>query len=407
MAPKFFYKARDRKGALIHGEIEAADVWLARKSIAKLNLTVLDLQRFNLKAIKKKLIALRDHYIESITLEEKLFLIGQLEMGFSVGIPILQVLNLIQTDVINETIRKLLQEVIEDISQGETLHASFAKHPTLFDATVIGLIKTGEASGELEQVLGRISKMLEQKAENKAKIKSATFYPKLVVSVMVIVTGVVVYFVIPKIKSTLISMGSDLPPITKFVVGTSDFVLGYWYLILAAAFVAYEVFSRWVKTEKGRLMFDTWKLKAPVFGKLFLYLELNNFCVILDLLISSGLPLLEALETLKEAQNNENIRRDIQTSQEVISRGGTIAEGLGESKYFPASFRNLISIGEETGRIQPILQRLGRYYQVQINYRLDNLAKLLEPILLAIIFGMVTVLALAIFLPVWKLSSPK
>jgi type II secretory pathway component PulF len=370
-----------------------------------MNVSLIEVKRFDLAMIRPRLTALRQHYFESISLEEKLFLIGQLETGFSVGIPILQVIQMIEKDVQNPEIVRILGEIRNDVSQGESLHSAFSKHPTLFDPATIGLIKVGEESGELEQVLGRVSKMLDQKATNRAKIKSATFYPKLVVGVMVIVVFVVVTFVIPKIRAVIVSMGGELPFVTRMVVGASDFALRWGWALAIAALLAREAFVRWVRTDAGRLRFDTWKLKAPVFGKLYLFLEINNFCVVLDLLIGSGLPLMDALVTVRGVQDNENIRRDIDSARAAIARGGSLADGLSESRWFPSSFRSLIAIGDETGRMQSILQRMGRYYQVQVDYRLENLSKLLEPILLAIIFGMVTILALAIFLPVWKMSS--
>ena len=403
--PKFYYQAKDRKGVVVDGAIRAENKWLARKSLNKLNLIVLEVNRFNLKIMIEELKAWVERTTQRVSMEELMVLLSQMETAISVGIPVVQMLHLLQKDLKNKYLKKTLEEISEDITQGGTLHAAFAKHRTIFDPTVTGLLKTGEVSGKLEETLGRITQMIDQQAKNRAKVKSAVFYPKIVVFVMVVVLFVLVYFIIPKLKDFLAGLGTDLPPITQFVVGTSNFFVSYWYLMLALGFGIRYFFNRWTSTPQGKMAFDRFKLKLPLFGTIFIHLELNNFCVILELMISSGLSLMEALETLKESQRNEVFKEALAKCQAEIAKGGSLIQGMEGSEVFPSTFTNLLGIGEEAGRLVPVLQRLGRYYQIQIDYQLDNLSKLIEPVLLFIIFGMVLVIALAVMLPIWKMSS--
>ncbi|MBU6152762.1 MAG: type II secretion system F family protein [Bdellovibrionales bacterium] len=402
---KFYYRARNRKGELVEGSVRADNEWLARKDLARQNLIPLEIGRFNLRLIFNDANGSVERLTQRVSLEEKITLLGQIEMGISVGIPIMQMFTMLQGEVQNKRLRAVLGQIILDITDGGTLHGAFAKHPDVFDPTIIGLIKTGEVTGKLDETLGRITQLLEQEAENRAKVKSAMYYPKIVAFAMVVVVLVMVYFVIPKIKQFLKNFNSDLPPITQFVVGTSDFFIHYWYAIFGVCFAAYLGFKKAIQTTRGKLWFDSTILKLPAVGKVLLYLELNNFCVILELLLSSGIPLLESLETLKGSQKNQLFKNALGDFQMEISKGGSLAKGMDRHPVFPHTLRSMINIGEETGRISPVLKRLGRYYHVQLNYLLGNLSKALEPILLFMVFICVLILALAVFLPIWKMNA--
>jgi len=402
---KFYYRARNRKGDVIEGSVRADSEWLARKDLSRQGLVPLSISRFNLKVLFSEANSSIETLTRRVTLEEKITLMSEIEMGISVGIPIMQMFTFLQAEVRNPRLKQALSQIVVDITDGGTLHGAFSKHPDIFDPTLIGLIKTGEVTGKLDETLARITQLLEQESENAAKVKSAMYYPKIVMGAMIFVVLVMVYFVIPKIKLFLKNFNSDLPPVTLFVVGVSDFFIHYWYAILALAFLFRFAFIKWHQTSRGRRQFDRIILKLPAVGQVLLFLELNNFCVILELLVSSGIPLLDSLETLKASQKNVLFKSALSDFQVEIARGGSLTKGMEKHEIFPHTVRNLISIGEETGRLSPILKRLGRYYQIQLNYMLDNLSKAIEPILLFMIFVCVLILALAVFLPIWKMNS--
>jgi type II secretory pathway component PulF len=291
------------------------------------------------------------------------------------------------------------------VTQGSSLHLAFEKHPYVFESIYIGLIRTGEVTGRLGDTLLRLGSMLEQQTSNRAKIKSAVFYPKIVLGFMGVVVLVVVYFVVPKLKAFLNSLGQDLPLITQLVVKTSDFFISYWYLVLLGGAAIYFSFKAYAATPGGRRRVDRIKLKLPVFGSLFMNLELNNYCALLDLLLSSGMTLFESFEVLKATQSNQIIRDEIDRCGRVIQKGGSLGEGLRTSKIFPISFVAMLAIGEESGMLPKVLQKMSKSYQNLVEYQLNNLSKMIEPLLLAVIFVMTGILALAIFLPIWKMSS--
>ena len=406
---KFYYRARDQKGSIVEGAIQAENAWLAKKSLIKTNLVVLNLNRFDLRIFWSECKSLFNKFLnkftERVKLEEKLVLMSQLETGISIGIPVVQMFQLLQRDLENQFLKSALAEITENVTEGSTLHDAFSKHPQVFNPTVLGLVKTGEVSGKLEESLGRISQMIEQQAKNQAKVKSAIFYPKIVMFVLVVVFIIAVYFLIPKLKEFLSGYGADLPPITQFVIGISDAFVSYWYIIVVALTGLYFAFKSYISHPVRKIKYDRLKLKLPLFGKIFLLIELNNLCVVLDLLIQSGVPLIDALKILKETQRNDVFKLALTSAVDIIARGGSLSSGLNDSTIFPSTFRNMLNVGEESGRLEPILNRMGRYYQTQIDYQLDNLSKLIEPLLLFFIFGMVLVLALALLLPIWKMNK--
>jgi MSHA biogenesis protein MshG len=402
---RYYYEARNRKGEIVRASIVAESEWIARKSLARMNLIPLKLGRFLPKVMWAELSSNVENLSTQVTLEEKITLMNQIEMGISVGIPILQMLHFLQADVRNRRLRDALEQITADITEGGTLHGAFARHPDIFDSPTVGLIKTGEISGKLDETLSRITKLLEQQAETRAKVKSATFYPKIVLGTLIVVIGVLVYVVIPKIKEFLKTLGSDLPPITKAVVAFSDFFVHRWWMVLAIMLTGYVCFQKLMTIPRYRASFHRFVLRIPVLGQVFLCIELNNFCVLLELLMSSGIPLIESLETLKGSHRNLTFRNALTTLQEEIHKGGTLTAGMEQEPVFPRTLRNLVSIGEETGRLPAILSRIGRYYQVQLNHLLENLSKAIEPILLFLVFGAILLIALAVFLPIWKMNS--
>lgn len=402
---KFYYKGIDASGTAVNGVVDAADSWLARKELSKLDLRGLEVHQSAGREYFTRMLANAKTIGDTVSVEERLIFLSQLETGLAVGIPILQLLDIIEVEVRHEGLRAALRSVGKDLAQGSSLHEAFARHPKYFDETFVGLVRTGEASGQLEKVLGQLFRLTEQSAENRARIRSALFYPVIVLVVLVVVVFAICYFVIPKIKTFLSAFGQDLPLITRVVVATSDFLLRYGVLVALAGMGLWWLFQQWLATPLGRLRAHRWALKVPVLGPFLLQVELNNFCVVLDLLLGSGIPLSDGLEMLQRSQSNQVVRDDLARTRELVLGGSSLKAAIGAGNVFPRSLVSLIGVGEEAGRIPEVLRRMARHYQLQIDHRLQNLPKLIEPILLAVIFVFVLILALAVFLPIWQMSS--
>ena len=398
------YRARDKRGQLLTGSVDAMDPKEAKRLVAVQGLIPLDVKEaggFSLPSFRSK----AKFGQSKVKIDDLLVFNRQMQIVYSVGIPIVGGLEMIHEQTTSPRMKRAIGQITEDIKQGTSLFEAMSKHSDIFDSIYLNLVKVGEATGDLENLLGRASDMTEERASQRAKVKSATFYPKMVLGFMSLVLLVVVYFVLPKLKGFFTGFGAKLPPITVFVMGVSDFFVSYWYLVAAVAAGAYFGFKAFAATPKGRRLIDSWILKTPIFGPLMLQIEMNTFCVILEILIKSGVTITDSFRLVSESMTNTLVMRDIDACRKSIEKGGSLGAGFRSSKVFPPFVTNLISIGEEGGSLPVVLNRIAAYYKMQVDHKLNNLSKLIEPVLLFMIFGLVLVIALAVFMPMWSMGS--
>jgi type II secretory pathway component PulF len=404
--PAFRYRARDKTGALVKGKVEAPSPLEAKRILTGRQLAVLDVGTSPFDQLLDLAAALSARLPGGkVSLEEMIVFNRQLQTSYSVGLSVLQALNLISEQTQSETLRKVLLAVIADLSEGRSLHDAMARHPKVFDFVYLSAIKAGESSGRLDEILEMLSVSAEQRMENTAKVKSAIFYPKIVLGGIVVVMIVVMTFVIPKFEDFYGKFGGHLPPLTIFVVGVSKFFQSYWYLLLALGATGYFVAQRFVSTERGRALFHATLLKLPIFGPILLQYDLLTFSTVLRLMLASGIPIVESLGIVRDSLSNQVLRNEIEGLRREVESGADLSRGFRESKVFPKMVGNLIAVGEEGGKVEEVLAKVTSYYKVQLDYRLNNLSKAIEPFFLLLIFGMVLVLVLAIFLPIWKMSQ--
>jgi type II secretory pathway component PulF len=342
---------------------------------------------------------------QSVKLEELLIFNRQFQTIYAMGVPLIKGLSLIEDQVENPYFKLVLQKIIADVNNGDALEIAFARHPKVFDSTYVNLLKAGEASGKLEQILERLSLLSEQRAENRERIRSALLYPKMVLVVLSIAFLTIVYFVLPKLKDFYSKFNAQLPPITRGMMAFSDFMVHTWYIALAIVCVAAYLARRYLSSPEGRRAWHRVQLKLPIFGILIRQIETNSFCGVLELLVAGGVPIIEALTLTRESLTNEVFKTEVERFKNEVEQGGSIAKGLSASPVFPRMVGNLIAVGEEVGALESALARISQYYRLQISHKIANLSKTLEPLLLVVIFGAVLLLALGIFLPIWKMSS--
>ncbi len=402
----FRYRARDRAGKLVTGTIEAETTIEAKRILAGRSLAVLDVGTSPFDRLHEQWEKLKVHLPGgSISLEEMIVFNRQLQTSYSVGLSVLQALSLISEQTQSETLRKVLEEVIADLTEGHSLHDALSRHPGVFDFVYLSAIKAGESSGRLDEILEMLSTSAEQRMENTAKVKNAIFYPKIVFLGILVVLVVVITFVIPKFEAFYGKFGGQLPPITIFVLTVSKFFQSYWWAMLIVGGASYYLSNRFVNTEKGRALFHSAMLKTPVFGPIMLQYDLLTFSSVLRLMLSSGIPIVESLGIVRDSLSNQVLKNEIEGFRKEVEGGGDLSGGFRKSKVFPKMVGNLISVGEEGGKVEEVLGKITSYYKVQLDYRLNNLTKAIEPFFLMLIFGLVLVLVLAIFLPIWKMSQ--
>ena len=401
----YYYRARDKKGNAVANAVEAADLPEARKIIYNLGLLPIEISDKKNEGIDQKIQQFIKSLGERVEIADLLVFTRQFQTIYRVGAPLIKGLQLICAQTQNPYFKECLGKIIDDLNNGKSMEESFSKYPKIFDTTYVSLVKAGETSGTLDTVLDNICSMISQTSENKEAIKSAMFYPKIVLGIMAIVFLVIVYFVIPKTKSFYDKFEGELPLATRMVTGVSDFFIKYWYFVFGIAGSLYYAFKKYAETPNGERTISKLILKAPIFGPLFSMIETNTFCSIYRLLLDGGVPVVDALLLVKGAMKNKVYQEEVDMMIKAVVDGNQISSHLTRSKVFPPLVGGLVEVGEETGSLSPILENISGYYSVLIKHRLSNLSKMIEPILMAIIFAGVLVLALSVFMPMWQMTK--
>ena len=327
----------------------------------------------------------------------------QLATLSSAGVPLTRALFTIERQLTNPFFAGTVREIREDIEGGGVLSGAIKKHPRVFPELYSSMVEAGEAGGILDDVLGRLAFMLEKGAENRSKVKSATLYPKIVVFAIVAAVVILMYFVIPRFAALYASFKTALPLPTRILIAASNFFTSYWYVIAFLTATVIAVFKIYTSTESGRLNWDRLALKVPVFGPIIKKAILSRFARLLGALYKSGLPILQSLDIVSRAVDNKLISNEILSIETEVRAGKPLSELMASSRHFPPMVVQMVSIGEETGNLDEMLEKTAQYYDQEVDSAIRNLTTALEPILLSFLFGMVLFLALAIFLPMWDM----
>lgn len=398
---KFSYKARNANGTLVEGFLEADDV-----PSLKLKLSEQGMIPISVSTSTASLgLTFRLMFKKSVKPQEVVLFTKQFSTLFKAGMGMEIILATLAKQTNNQTMKDALEMIKSDIQQGASLSKSFGKHPTIFDDLYINMLASGEEAGILEEVLAQLSELLEKDFAMRKGIKSAMLYPKIVITVLVGASAILMTFVVPKFMEIFNQLGAELPLPTRIMIWASDFLRNYFLLIIAGGIAAKFAYNRYYATPRGRYRVDKAVFKMPVFGTLALKVANARFSNILACLYRSGLPVTKALHITGSTIGNEAFMHDVRVLQSDVEKGNNMADSMRKLKYFSPVLVEATSIGEKTGSLDGMLTSIGNHYDMEINHMIKNLTTLIEPILLVLIFGMVTVFALAIFLPIWGMSS--
>ena len=391
----YIYRARSRNGKLVVGQIEAASMLAAEKNVE-------NLQLIPLSVVEKSSISMNELIpsFQSISKKDIIIFSRQLATLYQSGVPIGKSLTSLIEFTRNKKFKIVLQEVKDDLESGQTLAKSLNNHPKIFSEIYVNMVEVGESTGLLYDVLVRIALLMEKEMAIKAKVKSATFYPKLVITAIIIATAVLIGFVIPKFAMLYSSFNVPLPLETRILVAISNFFVNFWYIMLAIFAALIISVKLYLNSVGGRLWWDEYKLKIPIFGSIFYKSMMGQFTRIFGLLFQSGIPVNRAFELIRNAVDNKYFTKKIDELQEEITKGKSITQSFIDSKIFSPIIIQMVSVGEETGHIDEMLNKVADYFDEDLDHQLNILQASIEPILLSIIFGMVLFLALAIYLPI-------
>ncbi len=329
----------------------------------------------------------------------------QLATLVGAGIPLFESLNALIEQIENEQLKRALTQVRELVREGTSFAKALEAHPTIFPPLYINMVRAGEASGTLTQVLERLTQFLESQAKLKGKVTSAMAYPILMAIIGTTLVSVLMIAVVPNVTTIFASMDQALPWYTALLIGTSDFMASYWWLLLSLIGLSIYLFRRWRRTPQGRLRWDNFVLKVPVFGKVVLMLSIARFARTLATLLSSGVALLGAMDIVSNVLGNAALEKVVLEAIGSIREGQSIAEPLKRSGKFPPIVTHMITIGEKSGQLESMLESVANAYDTEVENKVQILTSLLEPLIIVMMGGVVGFIAVSILMPLIQMSS--
>ena len=397
MAETYQYKVRDKSGKLVIGTLVADNERLVLERLREMGFTPLEVGKER-KGLNLE-INLRPGRVK---LKELAIFSRQFATMVNSGLPILRALTILSEQTSSKELAKVLVIVRNDVEQGASLSAALAKHPKAFNDLYIAMVRAGETGGLLDDVLLRLASLLEREVHLRQKIKSAMTYPVAVVVLVTLIMAAMLLFVVPQFKSIYSQLGGTLPLPTRILMSVSDAVKKYWYMFIAFTVAGWFIFKRYKKTAAGRATVDAVKLKVPVFGSLFHKTALSRFSSTAGMLLRSGVPILQALDIVSETVNNKVMSKAVIDVQSSVREGESIAKPLSKHPVFPPMVVQMLAVGEETGQIDTMLDKVANFYDQEVEATVDALTSLIEPLLIAFIGGAVGAAVIALYMPMFN-----
>lgn len=397
--PIFLYKAKNKAGRKAKGDLDAPNLEMAELMLNKKGYS-------DIKIKPKPKDLLEGTFLEGrVKDRDKVVFSRQFATMINSGVPILQSLQVMCEQTENDKLRRKLYEVRKDVEGGSSLYEALTKHRDVFDDLYIHMVNAGEAGGVLDTVLTRLAEYIEKSASLKSKVKSAMIYPAIIAVVAVMVMVIILIFVIPTFEKMFSEFGSALPLPTQVVINISRFVQdNILIMILSLIFSAIilRFFYRW---EKGKIIMDKFILFVPVFGPLLRKVAVAKFSRTLSTMVSSGVPILQSLDIVAKTIGNKTIESGVLNAKQSISEGQTLNEPLDRTGVFPPMVIHMISIGESTGSLDYMLNKIADFYDDEVDVAVSSLTSMIEPIMIVLLGGIVGGLVISMYLPIFKMAG--
>lgn len=397
----YVWEGRSRKGTMERGEISAAN-----EAAVRLALRRQQIQAIKIESKPRDLLqGLKFGRRKKVKEKDIVVFTRQFATMIDAGLPLVQCLEILASQQDNTSLKEILGKVKTDVEAGSTFADALRKHPSVFNELFCNLVTAGETGGILDTILNRLAAYIEKSMNLKKKVKGAMVYPVVVLVIaMTVVIGMLV-FVIPVFQKMFADMGGTLPAFTQMVINLSDFMRRYFLLVAAALVALYFVFQRYYKTEKGQETVDDYLLRLPIFGSLIRKVAIAKFTRTLGTMLSSGVPILEALDIVARTSGNKVIEKAILKTKMSIGEGKTIAEPLAASGVFPPMVVQMISVGESTGALDSMLSKIADFFDDEVNAAVAALTSLLEPLLMVFLGGAIGAIVVAMYLPIFQMAS--
>ena len=400
--PTYVTRIRDSQGKSRTEKFTADSLNDARNNIINQGFIIQDLKESQSLASRFDIQKIKNSFVK-VSVKDKAIFSRQFAALVNAGVAIVRGLTVLSEQCSNPKLKAALVEICGDVQTGINLSDSMRKHPECFDGLYVSMVQAGEIGGVLDEVLNRLAKLLEDMARLQNQIKSAMSYPVVVGFLATAIFVGMTVFLIPIFADIFVSLGAELPPLTLFLMTCSKVLRSYWsLLVIGILFVLSFLYKQYYKTPVGRLQIDSIALKLPLFGDLIQKSAIARFSRTFGSLTRSGVPILTCLEIVRDTSGNQVIANAIDAAREEVQQGGMISVALLTENVFPAMAIQMMSIGEETGQLDAMLMKVADFYEDEVEQAVKSLTSILEPVMIVVVGGMVGIILLAMYLPMFK-----
>ena len=398
------YRGRSARGELITGRLEGESIEAVAGRILNLGITPIEIapdliEHISLQQVLQRMGAARPSTTDLTLFSRQMYSITK------AGLPLLRGLRGLAQSTHNPMLRDALHDVLHGLESGRDLASSLGRHPDIFPPLFLSMVRVGESTGTLDNAFLRLTEYLSQDQDVQDRVKAAIRYPIIVLCVIGIAIAVITVFVIPNFAPLFKVLGNDVPWPTRVIMGTSSFVRGHGLALLALIALGIVALRRWIATPEGRYAWDRYRLRVPVIGALLHQSVLSRVTRSLSIAIAAGLPMIQALTLLSRSAGNEFLARRLLMIRNGVERGDSLGRAATAAGVFPPLVLQMIQVGEETGELTNLLDEVSGFYQREVDYRLRNLTSMIEPLLIVAVGGIVLILALGVFLPMWNMIA--
>ena len=400
MADTYTYRVRDRHGKLVSGEIVGESPDLVLSKLREMRYIPLEIKAKN-SGIKKEFHLRKPR----VKLKDLAVMSRQFATMINSGLPLLRTLGILENQSESPELKKVVADIRLEVEKGSALSTAMAKHPRGFSKLYVSMVRSGETSGNLDQVLLRLADTIENEVALRHKIKSAMTYPVVVLVMVSLILTAMLLFVVPTFETLYSSLGGTLPLPTRILLAVSAAFQKFFWVFGLAAIGGIYAFRRWKATQNGQYAWDRIKLKMPVFGTLFHKAALSRFSRTLSVLTRSGVPILQALDIVAETVNNSLIARAVIDVQSSVKEGESLAAPLARHEIFPPMVVQMMSVGEETGALDTMLEKIADFYDDEVTAAVESLTALIEPVMIGVVGGAVGTIVICLYMPLFNIVN--
>ncbi|EQC51034.1 type II secretion system inner membrane protein GspF [Bacteriovorax sp. DB6_IX] len=397
----YAYQGIDKTGVEKKGTVTAENESMAKQKIRSSGIMLTKIKEQKSESKAQAAIT----FGNAISINDLSLMTRQLATLIKARIQIVEAFNALIEQCENPKLKVILSEVRQKVNEGSSLAAALSDYPKVFDNIYVNMVEAGESSGTLDIVLLRLAEFTESQVKLKNKVRGAMMYPIIMLLVGASVMGIILVLVIPKITKIFITLKKDLPLPTKICIWASAFLKSYWWAVILGSIALFWLFKKYIATKKGKANWDTFLLKMPILGTLVTMINVSRFCSTLATLLNSGVPILMAMRIVKNLISNVHIQEAVEASRVSISEGSSMAGPLASSKLFPVMVTHMISLGEKSGELEPMLKIISENYEDQVESKLNGLTSVLEPIMMVGMGGAVAFIVMSVVIPMMELNS--